>query len=93
MSIEFGFGFFPCARRESKIVNYSTRFRPMKFHSERKNNIHLFFFTSKGSFRSRKKNCKGFISWCHSVGELQCGEVAVWESCGVGELLCGGVAV
>ena len=27
------------------------------------------------------------------MGELRCGGVAVWGSCGVGELRCGGVAV
>ena len=61
-------------------------------------------FTSKGSFRSRKKIVKvlfpgvavrgGAAVWgsC-SVRELRCGGVAVWGSCGVKELRCEGVAV
>ena len=55
-------------------------------------------FTSKGSFRFRKKIVKVSISgvavWgSRGVGELQCRGVAVWESCDVGELWCGRVAV
>ena len=47
--------------------------------------------TSKGSFRSWKKIVKvSFPSvtvlGSHGVGELRCGGVAVWRSCGVGEL-------
>ena len=48
-------------------------------------------FTSKGSFRSRRKIVKvsfpGVAVWgsC-GVGELQSGGVAVWGSCGVGKL-------
>ena len=56
------------------------------------------FFTSKGSFCSRKKIVKvsfpGVAVWgSRGVRESRCAGVAVWGSRGVGELRCGGVAV